>query len=634
MDENNNLIEGHFPRIYDKNGDIIPGNPYYSFLDAYNCEPTAEDSPFAPKIFAEVSSNHLPYGTKVSEGINITVPRMQQRTIAKGRDFYVCGTININELIPSNAELSVTLTNENNIVVREVKCYVKDDQDHLYLDPSENKRLSKFFVDRPKNPSEIKALYDEVRLSCVPDLVCSTDKHFLNGSSVTRLDGLRCSWNKAYYTDTFFSALIYGGEYKEDDENIPTTSTWEDETLKKAWERYNEGYTCSWIDNLDKRRKKILPLSEGKYTLSVILKESSNNEKVFAQQEISINIGDIPQKIMTSFSYPNHMRNMVKIDMDSTNQETLLIDPFPGMWIRSLLGNKNIKLRLNEKEPLYFGYTINEKRGVFNNGVEYRGGNIVFYDYGISKISNAYFTEMAILLRQLNKHENISYTSVHYEYGEPNFSLYDDGLTISPNAIIPIYSKNENSLIDFTRYEISTYSTDDMRNGVYNPLISKKRCFDKTGNKIISLYKNQKIAIVGVCNLVPGKTPDLTDPFGRYIDVDRITEIVYDLVGLNGSKYTISLPVKLTRYFDKDGNPTSEKKYYSEEGKLEHRYLPKESCFEFKHVFDLYNIYELRYEKEITINCRGFIYLSSKKGYMPPEDETYCECCKIELNHK
>lgn len=626
MDEDNKFFEGHFPRVYDDKGDLIPGDPYYSFLDEY--ESAAENSLLTPKIFAEVSDAQGPYGTSVPEGINITVPRKQQRTIAQGRDFYVVGTINIAETIPPNAELSVTLKDKNNNVVREVKCYVKDDQENMYLNPSENKRLSKFFVDRPTDADELKALYDEVRLSCVPDLVCSTDKHFSSSSSVTRLDGLRCSWNKAYYTDTFFSALIYGGEYKEDDKDISETCPYDDENLKKAYERYNEGYTCSWINSSDKRNKKMLKLPEGEYTLSVILREDAYNGKVLAQDEISITIGDLPQKIMTTFSYPNHMRKMAQIDMDSSNQETLLIDPFPGMWIRSLLGNKNIKLRLDEKEQKNFGYTINEKRGVFNNGAEYRGGNIVFYNYGITQNSNAYFTEMAQLVRCLNDKADISYTDIYYTYGEPEFCLYADGETIVSNAKSPIYSKNKKNPIDFTRYEITTYLTDEMQDGIYNPFISHKRCFNTTASQKIKMGRKKKFALVGVCNLVPGKSPSLTEPFGRYLDVDRITEIVYDLIGSKGSKYTVSLPVKLTRYFDNSGTLTSQTKYNSIDKKI---YSPKESCFEFKHVFNWSNINELRSEREITINCRGFIFLSSEKGYMPPEDEIYCECCKITL---
>lgn len=158
---------------------------------------------------------------------------------------------------------------------------------------------------------------------------------------------MRCSWNKAYYTDTFFSALIYGGEYNEDDLNIGVNCPYEDENLIKAYKR--------------KTNKKISVLPEGEYKLTVILKEDAYNGKTLAKQEIDIVIGDLPQKIMTTFSYPNHMKNMVQIDLDPNNPETLLIDPFPGMWIRSLLGDKNIKLRLDEKEPIYFGYTTNEK---------------------------------------------------------------------------------------------------------------------------------------------------------------------------------------------------------------------------------------------------------------------------------
>lgn len=115
MDEDNKFFEGHFPRVYDDKGNLIPGDPYYSFLDEY--ESAAENSLLTPKIFAEVSDAQGPYGTSVPEGINITVPRKQQRTIAQGRDFYVVGTINIAETIPPNAELSVTLKDKNNNVV-------------------------------------------------------------------------------------------------------------------------------------------------------------------------------------------------------------------------------------------------------------------------------------------------------------------------------------------------------------------------------------------------------------------------------------------------------------------------------------------------------------------------------------
>lgn len=631
--KNNYFIEEHFPPIYDEKGNLIPGNPYYSFLDAYDS--IKENESFTPKVFAAISNVQRPYGTSVPEGINITLPRKKQRTIAQGRDFYVVGTLNLEERIPSNAELTVSLRNENNKVVREVKCYVKDDQDNLYLDPSENKRLSKFFVDPPTNPDEVKALYDEVRLSCIPDLVCSTDKHFSGiNTSITRLDGLRCSWNKAYYTDTFFSALIYGGEYNEDNLNIREICTYEDENLKKVYKRYNESYTSSWINNRDKRNKKISVLPEGDYKLTVILKEDAPSGKILAQQEIDIVIGDLPQKIMTTFSYPNHMKNMVQIDLNPNNQQTLLIDPFPGMWIRSLLGDKNIKLRLDEKEPIYFGYTTNEKRGVFNNGAEYRGGNIVFYDYGVMLNSNVYVTEMAQLFKQLNNKASISYSNVNYLYGEPDLCLHSDGKTLVREANSPSYNDAKKLFIDFTRYEIQTYFTDEIVNGVHNPKASRKLCFNKDSSTIIKLQdRKKKFALVGVCSLMPEKVPSLTDPYGRYIDVDRVTEIVYDLIGSKGSKYSISLPVKLTRYLDDKGNPTSQNEYYNSEESALHKYSPKEGCFEFKHVFDFSSIPGFWAEKEITINCRGVICLSSEKEYMPPEGQVYCECCKIILDN-
>lgn len=624
MSSKYDYFDEHFPPIYDESGDLLPDSEIYSMLD----ELTEEEDLVLLGSSANTSKLNLPlgpYGNSVPAGINITVPRLAQRTIAQGRDFYVIGTINLGVFIPQHAHLSVRLKDKEGKIVREVDCFAKDDMNNLYLDPSENKRISKFGITAPTAPEEIQKLYDEVKLSCVPDLVCSIDGHkpdVQTSSEYSRLDCLRFSWNKAYYTDTFFSALIYGGEYSEDERYIPNSSLLRDEDYAEMCQDYEDRYSTSWILHTDKHGKKIRVLEKGEYVLYVGLLDEDHGS-VLAEKEVNITIGDLPVKILSPFSYPEHMKNLVEIDRKKSDKGTLLIDLFPGMWISHLFHGSGIKLRINDEKLPVFGYTTNKKRAIFNDGAEYRGGKIMFYDYGMLPISNALITEMPQMLLKLGSDNDISYSGYHYTYGEPDLGPYldkKDGYLVhgKPSSL----SENKHDqFVFFTRYEVANYASDSMSEGEYDPLVSRKVSIDDSPGRIINMPKNKKLAIVGVCNLIPNQRPSIKDPYGRFLDVDRITSLVYDIVGEKGSKYTVTKPIELVRYItttkmDKDGNTIS-------------TVVKKPGCFEFRHVFSWSDIPELRNEKNITINCRGPIFLSSPETYTPPEGQVWQECCKV-----
>ena len=338
---------------------------------------------------------------------------------------------------------------------------------------------------------------------------------------------------------------------------------------------------------------------------------------------MTIVIGEIDGKMLSPFSYLDHKENLKELDK-TFPQQTMLLDPFPGMWISVLFNCNKLRLRINDESLPVFGYTCNKKRAVFNDGAEYRGGTILFYDYGLMDVSNAYITEMPQMIKKMMGKQKISLQKFRYMFGEPNLALDTSSkdhrlIQLTHLGTFVNMSKETDSSgcrVHFARYELTDDEHQDMIEGKYDPLASMYSLRD-TPDKTIRISRNTKLALVGVCDMVEYQIPKLIDPYGRYLGVNRITEIIYDIKGKNGLETTFEKPVKLLRIV-KD-----------RQGKLDH----KTSLFEFRHVFDFSSIPNIDRENELTINVRDVKYLTtSEYDDASVFGQIYAECCKVSFD--
>ena len=567
-----------WPSIYDEDLNIL-----WDVVDNYPQPETDSDDPVLMES---------PYAPRVTASLTITTPRKNQHTIAKGRDFYVIGNINsynYNE-IPEDSILRVRVIDQNDCTVREVICCHKDDQEHMFID---NNPLLEYFVpvypptkldEKPKEltKEELKAkqkeydlqqskLKETARISAMPDLVCSTDFPAKDADGeIDENDALKYTWNKAYYTDTFFSALIYGGEYgkgEHADELIRTT---------------------------DINGNEILPLEEGEYTLSVQLERNDANKTLIGSIKHIITIGDIPNKIMAAFSYTDQAKHF--IENEEKTGQIMFWDAFPSVWSTGLLFGINRHIRSMTEQVAPFAFLFNKKRAAFNDAAEYRGGKIHFYNYGIMSTSAALNIEMAEVIRQREEGKEIDVTSYFYRLGEPG---YEDGEYKYYHSKAPLVKnpkKNSSSYYtaifdnrypcELTRWESDYWDSFVTEDGIFNPDVEHSFFFERRAkdmNNPVYSFAKKKIAILGVCPLPEQEYAlEERDEFGRWDDIDR----------------TISITYKLTR---KTSDTTREIKTVEKEVGMIRRMpdardntkiVNKLGCFEFRHVFDLASLFD------------------------------------------
>lgn len=630
----------NWPSIYDEDLNIIPS--------------VAENYPM-PKDVAKMISEQgedatlakdIPSTERVTQTILLSSPRPNQHIIAKGRDFYVTGRFAGVGIIPEDAVLTVEIMDSDRNVVRKVSCFHKDDKEHLFLDPVQNNTLEWYTpeipptkYDKPKKPSltpeeSRKLLFEIAENSCMPDYVCSTDilPEGIN-QPVTPKEAVKYTWNKAYYTDTFFAALIYGGEYGK------AGTFYEDELIRTTDVNGNE----------------ILPIEEGDYTLLITLRSKKEHGYIISRFKDAITIGDIPNKIMGAFSYPEHRQYL--FDREEETNQIMFWDPFPGVWTSNLLFGANY-LRLikkeekteegqktvyeKEKKPLFFFYG-NKKRAAFNDSVEYRGGTIHFYDYGVMSTSAALNLEMAEVIKQRAAGKKIDVITYYYANGEYNIASLYDVDPPEPDSykwaeLSPIIRKDDSfifekfpteyrqfneeygfsdiaPLIAFTRVETDIDDSFEEEENYYDTtkiysiegIRNIPRSFRIPGTYQYSLRipvgTNNRIALYGVSSIPKQELPlEEKDEYGRALDVDRVVEITYcvycDCFGGNGFK-RVTKPLGLVRKVPSVRNPEE--------------FIYKNGLLEFRHVFDLKDIVPIWEEKPYVYICVEKIKLLREK---------------------
>ena len=513
------------PSILDKNGELKDKNLVLKEPDLKELE--AELTPPATITFYN--------------------PRERQRTIAKGRDFYVTGKIRGVYILPDDAIFILNIYEKNpdgsfGKMVRSVFCQKKDDMDHLYVE-DEYELLSPFNGEE-RETTLYDWFKDTVKCSCVPDLVYDKvdDERIAKGGINKRIGppSLQWPWNKAYYTDTFFSALIYGGEFgpaiKAEVNRINKERYHESLVYKKPFKAVVRPipYTKDGIEYLNNKfgnenPEEIVCMQEGQYVIQVSIykKETvgSNNPYGFSSDEyiargsLDIEIGTISDKIMSTFSYLQNVKRLKEIEEEKN--WTLLWDPFPGIWVSSIITDpiKDVLiLRLpNGKYPFHTHFEIetDRARANFNDALEYRTGNIRFIDYGVMKYSNTLIAEYPELLKRKDGYAQNLFT-YYYDNGEPFENDHPNDYHLLDQEIKYLYVEIDKAGI--------------LKDGVCDRKISADaRAIEKLplNTPNIRVKPGYKVSVAGVCKVPEMQCLQQRDEELAYRHIDLWNSFLY-----------------------------------------------------------------------------------------------------------
>lgn len=462
--------------------------------------------------------NHVPERMKETPTDNrihfaFCLPRPEQTTIAPGRDFYITGALSYAYDIPDNALFTLQLIDSNNNVVRHVSCNRKDDKEHLYI------RRPTWIMPTYRNREVLDIDYRRALNSCVPDLVFDASDE-LDGDQVP--PSLFNTWNKAYYTDTFFSALIYGGTFADD------LNYYQDGDLK--------------VNPYDENGKRIEPLKEGEYIISISITDEGY---LLGKTSKIITIGHLKNKVLGAFT--DNESRLVLFEHDGPNDGeswTVLWDAFPGSWVRSMTAFCDYPLRKNEDERYKdYSFLTNVRRMNYGDACEYRGGDIHLVNYALRDYSNSTRVELAeVFLQKMKGNRNIRLISHYYDGGQP----FAKGLTII-NPVDPNeqeYGRKSNLLNPAPGELVIFTSIDISHNPNYTPLVENdghnltdadglerhlysEYLFDGT---TLQLHKESVLRLNGVCMLPEDQTPSIRDNGGGFMDLNTLCSIRYKIL--------------------------------------------------------------------------------------------------------
>ncbi len=217
--------------------------------------------------------------------LNITIPTIEESTIAPERDFYIIG--DIVGTVEEGTKLTVQLFRlSDGVPVRRIYTDIKDHQAGLHINYD---KLSYYGGDDRTPLLE----------SLMPDLV-------YDGVDLATFQD---QWRKAYYDDYNFTAVVHGGRYSQD------------------------------INPFDEFGVPYEPLVQGAYRIVVTMEkdglEVGRTEKV-------IDIDHTQEKTLFRFSPDEHVAN-VTADAAANNYR-VYNDPYAGIWgpsdfITSLAGS-------------------------------------------------------------------------------------------------------------------------------------------------------------------------------------------------------------------------------------------------------------------------------------------------------
>lgn len=408
-------------------------------------------------------------GSDVECGLTIVYPSVEQGTIAPGRDFYVIGNIDSSIVVPDNAILKVELKNNKGVVVRSVSTSIKDNKDGLNIDYD---LLSYYGSNR-----------EELRNSCMPDLVYDPNnpETFLN------------TWNKCYYNNENYTALIYGGTYDKD------------------------------INPYDQDGKELEPLKKGTYRITVTLTKPGENSPIaIASRKIKIKYAD--NKVLSRFTPTVHFNNV--LEEAQIHDYTVFLDPFPGFW------NPHTFIEALKDSDMFCEILPKWRLA---DSQEYIEGCVYFYIYNVSESSATYNVEVGQLTYDdaINDRSRVAY--YYYNIGEP----------ILPNGNIEgrFMQFSQDKTIALTRVDYPTGSSVDNYVNI-SDLENMKSDLNLLDG--IDVEAGETISLYGVCKPISSEVT--RDSNNKYTIDNRITQIRYTYL-LDGVPVEILRPVTLIRVY-------------------------------------------------------------------------------------
>lgn len=261
--------------------------------------------------------------------LTIVYPADEHAMITAEHDFYVIGTFD-GIKVEENAILKIELsTMEENRVVRTITTDIKDNRAgmNIFYEGIES-----------DEPEEV------LRSSGMPDLVYDPNDS----------ESFWYTWNKAYYTDHVFSALVYGGSYD-----------------------------TGRIFQKDQNGERLKALKEGEYRLSVTL----YNGKDIVQSVKTILLATGQKEIILSRFCPEEHVALVEQFAEEEGFETFT-DPYAGIWDTQYFSvDWPVRSYVEIPEKWHWG-----------DAQEYQTGKVHFFNYNISEPCVSYEVELGTML--------------------------------------------------------------------------------------------------------------------------------------------------------------------------------------------------------------------------------------------
>lgn len=289
----------------------------------------------------------------VDERLKIVYPTDEHSMITVGHDFYVIGSFRGIE-VSSEAKLKVELRKlDTGEVIRTVAAGKKDHRDGIYVDYS---------------GIETEDDRETVRSCGMPDLVYDPEDP----------ESFWYTWNKAYFTDRVFSALVYGGTCK----------------LER---------TCPY----DQFGKELQPIEEGYYELRVSL--DNDGEIISSAKTLWFTEGK-KEIVLSRFSPDNHLARVHQFVEEEGFEP--FTDPYAGIWDTQ---------HFAVEWPVKAWVEI-PARWHFGDAQEYESGRVHFFNYNISEACVSWKTEIGTMIAKErecvdNQGRLLTY---FYENGDPD----------------------------------------------------------------------------------------------------------------------------------------------------------------------------------------------------------------------
>lgn len=289
--------------------------------------------------------------------LKIVYPTDDHSMITTGHDFYVIGSFQ-GISVHSEAELKVELIKlDTGEVIRTVTADKKDNRDGIKAD-----------YQGIESADDIET----IRNCGMPDLVYDPQEP----------ESFWHTWNKAYYTDKVFAALVYGGVCRLEHTNP-----------------------------YDQNGKIIYPIEAGYYELRVSL---DNKDEIISSAKTLWFTEGKKEIILSRFSPDAHVE-CVKQFVKEKGFESFT-DPYAGIWDTQYFAIEwPVKAWVEIPDRWHFG-----------DAQEYESGTVHFFNYNISEACISWKTEIGTMLaKQYDCVDNMTRMITYfYKKGCPDQETY------------------------------------------------------------------------------------------------------------------------------------------------------------------------------------------------------------------